>query len=155
MVHDEVEADIRQMHLFHNVVELRPRQHLQRIAVDVEYPIAFDLGVAALDQALVSVVLSLWILGILSILLCIKSLRFSFPFFLDYLYHCVLLCFPLRGRVPGLASWHGVLWDEAVLLLGEAVVCSSGLRGARCASFRLLIGCSCANNWLRYRGFLI
>ena len=143
------------MHLFHNVVELGPRQHLQCIAVDVEYPVAFDLGVAALDQALVSVVLPLRILSILSILLCIKSLRFSFPYLLDYLYHCVLLCFPLRARVPGLASWYGVLWDEAELLLGEAIVCGSGLRRARRASFRLLIGGSCANNWLRYRGFLI
>ena len=137
------------MHLLNHVIELGPRQHLQCISIDVEYPVALDLCVATLHQALVTVVLSLWILGVGPILLCVESLSLALPFFLDDLNDCVLLRLPLGCGVAGLASGHGILWDQAELLLREAVL-SDGLCRGLCASFWLLVSCTCADDRLWY-----
>ena len=52
VVHDQVEAHIDEVHLLDQVVELRPLQHLQRIAINVKHTVGFDLCVATLDEGL-------------------------------------------------------------------------------------------------------
>ena len=113
MVNDQVESYVGQVHLLHHVVELWAGEHLQGVPVDVEDTIALDLGVAALHQALVAVVLSLQVLRVCSILLRVQAFSLPVPLFLDDLDHSVLLRLALGSRVARLTHWNDVFRDNA------------------------------------------
>ena len=50
MVHNQVEADIGQVHLLNLVIELGSLQDFKGITKDIEYLIRFYLGMAGLDK---------------------------------------------------------------------------------------------------------
>jgi hypothetical protein len=50
MVHNQVEADIGQMHLLNLVIELGPLQDFEGVTEDIQYLIRFYLGMTGLDK---------------------------------------------------------------------------------------------------------
>jgi hypothetical protein len=50
MVHNQVEADIGQVHLLNLVIELGSLQDFKGITKDIEYLIRFYLGMTGLDK---------------------------------------------------------------------------------------------------------
>ena len=50
MVHNQVEADIGQVHLLYLVIELGSLQDFESVTEDIEYLIRFYLGMTGLDK---------------------------------------------------------------------------------------------------------
>ena len=106
VVDDEVEAHIVEVHLFHQVVELGALEDFQRVAIDVQHPVGFDLGVPALHQRFLGGVEIL-----LAVLLLIQPVDFSVPLLLDDLNDIAFVLgledrqFDLDGTLP--VHWRG------------------------------------------------
>ena len=77
VVHDQVEADVDQVNLLNQVIELRPLQNFKRIAINVKHLVAFNLSVPRLHQRLLPEPRDLLVR------LLIQSIDFPLPFFLD------------------------------------------------------------------------
>lgn len=86
MVHNQVEAHVVQVDLLHLRVKLGPLQHLKRVAVDVEHFVRLDLGVAALHDRLLALVV-----GALAVLFLVQPVDFALPLLLDDLDHVALV----------------------------------------------------------------
>lgn len=50
MVHDEVEPDVNKVHLFDRLVEFRPLEHLEGIAVNIQDLVGLNFRMTALDK---------------------------------------------------------------------------------------------------------
>ena len=110
VVHDQVEADVSQVHLLHHVEELRPLQYLKSVSIDIKNAVRLNLSMAALHQTLVANVLTVGVLGMRTVLFEVKAFNLFVPFFLDDLDHCVLLGLLLGSSMARLGSEAGLLF---------------------------------------------
>jgi hypothetical protein len=50
MVHNEVEPDVDEVHLFDRLIELRALEHLKGVAVNIQDLVGLNLRVTTLDK---------------------------------------------------------------------------------------------------------
>lgn len=85
VVHDQVEADVDEVNLLNQVIELRPLQNFKRIPINVKHLVPFNLSVARLHQRLFPKPRDLLVR------LLIQPIDFPLPFFLDDFDHVALV----------------------------------------------------------------